>query len=141
MINQKAINICLRLLVLLLITVACSSQPAEAQTVYITKSGEKYHRESCQYLRKSKIATTLADAKVRGYIPCSVCKPSNTSGAKSGAEKNSNPPAGPNGRSKPTESQPDVANPAAVQCLATTKAGTRCKRTTSNANGRCYQHQ
>jgi endonuclease G len=28
----------------------------------------------------------------------------------------------------------------AVQCSGTTKAGNRCKRNTTNASGRCYQH-
>jgi hypothetical protein len=44
-------------------------------TVYITKTGEKYHRAGCQYLSSSKIAVSLADAKARGYTPCSVCDP------------------------------------------------------------------
>ncbi len=43
-------------------------------TVYITRTGEKYHRSSCSYLRSSKISISLTDAK-RGYSPCSVCKP------------------------------------------------------------------
>lgn len=43
-------------------------------TVYITRTGKKYHRDSCSYLRYSKIPISLADAK-RGYSPCSVCKP------------------------------------------------------------------
>lgn len=47
----------------------------EAQTVYITNSGAKYHRESCRYLSKSKIAIDLQEAIRKGYTPCSVCKP------------------------------------------------------------------
>jgi hypothetical protein len=47
----------------------------QAITVYITRTGEKYHRDGCQYLRQSRIATTLRDAVKRGYGPCSVCKP------------------------------------------------------------------
>ncbi len=43
--------------------------------VYVTKTGEKYHRESCRYLSRSKIKTTLVEAKRRGYTPCKVCKP------------------------------------------------------------------
>jgi hypothetical protein len=51
-------------------------QPGDADiTVYITKTGEKYHRSGCRYLKKSKIAITLKDAKERGYDPCSVCDP------------------------------------------------------------------
>lgn len=43
------------------------------QTVYITDTGEKYHRDGCQYLRKSKHAISLSDAEARGYTPCSRC--------------------------------------------------------------------
>ena len=44
-------------------------------TVYITRTGEKYHRSGCRYLSQSKIAISLADAKARGKTPCSVCDP------------------------------------------------------------------
>lgn len=45
------------------------------ETVYITKTGERYHRGSCGTLRKSKIAKTLSEAKALGYTPCGLCKP------------------------------------------------------------------
>jgi hypothetical protein len=45
--------------------------------VYITDTGTKYHRGSCQYLSQSKIQTTLAEACQKGYDACSVCKPPN----------------------------------------------------------------
>jgi hypothetical protein len=55
-----------------------SSAPAkreEAQvTVYVTKTGTKYHRAGCSYLRSSSIATSLKDAKAR-YTACSRCHP------------------------------------------------------------------
>jgi biopolymer transport protein ExbD len=44
-------------------------------TVYVTKTGKKYHREGCRYLSHSKIPMTLKDAKAAGYTPCSVCRP------------------------------------------------------------------
>lgn len=44
-------------------------------TVYITKTGKKYHTGSCSYLSKSKISTRLSDAIACGYTPCSRCKP------------------------------------------------------------------
>ena len=47
----------------------------QSVTVYVTKTGEKYHRGNCRYLRKSKIAISLDDAKSEGYEPCSVCNP------------------------------------------------------------------
>jgi hypothetical protein len=43
-------------------------------TVYITKSGKKYHRAGCIYLGKSAIAIKLSDAK-KYYQPCKRCKP------------------------------------------------------------------
>lgn len=44
-------------------------------TVYITKTGEKYHDKGCQYLSKSCIEISLADAVDRGYGRCSKCSP------------------------------------------------------------------
>ena len=43
-------------------------------TVYITKTGAKYHRLGCRYLSKSCIPIKLKDAQL-GYSPCSVCRP------------------------------------------------------------------
>lgn len=43
-------------------------------TVYVTKTGKKYHRDGCSFLRRSKILISLADAKKR-YSPCSRCNP------------------------------------------------------------------
>lgn len=44
-------------------------------TVYKTRTGDKYHRDGCRYLRKSKIAIKLSEAKRDGLIACKVCKP------------------------------------------------------------------
>ncbi len=44
------------------------------EIVYITKTGAKYHRAGCKYLRKSSIPIKLRDAVLK-YSPCSVCKP------------------------------------------------------------------
>lgn len=46
----------------------------QTQTVYITRTGKKYHRASCGYLRQSKIPMELSDAAA-SYGPCSRCKP------------------------------------------------------------------
>ena len=50
-------------------------QQTKEQTVYITRTGKKYHTATCRYLSRSKIAVSLKDAKANGYTPCSVCKP------------------------------------------------------------------
>lgn len=53
---------------------SASSTDTQGATVYITRTGSKYHRDGCRYLSKSKIPMTLNDAK-QHYGPCSVCKP------------------------------------------------------------------
>lgn len=44
-------------------------------TVYLTKSGTKFHREGCKSLAKSKIPISYEDATARGFEPCTLCKP------------------------------------------------------------------
>ena len=44
-------------------------------TVYITKTGKKYHTADCSLLRESKISIELSEAKARGYEPCKSCNP------------------------------------------------------------------
>lgn len=43
--------------------------------VYITRTGECYHRSGCSSLSKSKIETTLQSAKSSGYRACQRCNP------------------------------------------------------------------
>lgn len=43
--------------------------------VYITKTGKKYHRSNCSYLKKSKISININTAKAEGYTACSRCNP------------------------------------------------------------------
>jgi endonuclease YncB( thermonuclease family) len=50
-----------------------ATEPVEG-AVYVTRTGSKYHRLSCQYLRRSRIQVSLQDAK-QSYDPCSVCRP------------------------------------------------------------------
>lgn len=91
------------------------------QTVFVTNTGAKYHRDGCQYLRHSKIAIHIDSASGSGYSPCSVCKP-----VSSGTIQRSVSDRSPSG---------------SVQCSAKTKSGTRCSRQTKEPNGRCWQHQ
>lgn len=59
--------------------VAVNSTPAQSQnneyTVYITKTGKKYHRSGCRYLSRSQISISKSNAISEGYTPCSVCNP------------------------------------------------------------------
>lgn len=43
------------------------------QIVYITNTGNMYHLRGCRYLRQSVTPIDLADARRKGYAPCSVC--------------------------------------------------------------------
>jgi len=61
---------------LLLAAIACAQNTAgPSTTIYVTKSGHKYHRANCRYLRQSKIKIKLGEAVKEGYTPCSVCNP------------------------------------------------------------------
>jgi len=51
--------------------------PPPPITVYITRTGERYHRASCRWGAEWPGSTrvTLDEAKRRGYTPCLVCEP------------------------------------------------------------------
>lgn len=48
---------------------------ADDVVVYITRTGQKYHRDGCRHLSKSKIPIKRSEARKRGYTACSVCIP------------------------------------------------------------------
>jgi hypothetical protein len=50
-------------------------QATGEETVYITRTGNKYHLENCRTLRKTKIPVKLKDAVKAGYEPCKICHP------------------------------------------------------------------
>lgn len=99
---------------------------AAAGSVFVTKSGKKYHRDGCNYLSKSKIPIALADAQTR-YQPCSVCDP---------------PTGDIQGQSKPAPSrQVDVPQKTSSgRCEAITKKGTQCSRQAKAGSSYCWQH-
>ncbi|WP_200979832.1 hypothetical protein [Echinicola sp. 20G] len=129
-------------LLLLYLTLFFAFAQAYGQTVYVTKTGSKYHKSSCKYLKYSSISLQLTEAKKKDYTACSVCKPSSVvTSNKAGI-----PPM--------TASETNIMTPAkasttksylqsgatSVRCSGTTKAGSRCKRMTKSANGKCFQH-
>jgi len=44
-------------------------------TVYITRTGKKYHRAGCRSLVSSSIPISLNVAKAKGYTACKLCHP------------------------------------------------------------------
>lgn len=61
------------------VSVPVASLPPSAdrnQIVYITSSGERYHRADCPHIRgRAAITTTLAEAETLGLDPCKSCQP------------------------------------------------------------------
>jgi hypothetical protein len=53
---------------------ASSPQDPQSITVYVTRTGAKYHRDGCRYLAQSKIPMSLKEAAKR-FEPCKVCRP------------------------------------------------------------------
>lgn len=107
-----------------------TDQQTDKVTVYVTRTGEKYHRAGCRYLARSQIPMALKDAAAR-YGPCSVCKPPTLA------------QAGPPSSTPPTLSSPPKSNAPsaqAVQCQAITKKGTQCSRRAQAGSIYCWQH-
>jgi hypothetical protein len=117
-------------LVLVFILAALASLPAFAEeTVYVTKTGAKYHRASCGSLRYSSRPMALTEAAAL-YGPCKNCRP---------------PVPSVSGQPKPAAPlvSPPVERGAPARdgrCLATTKKGTRCLRNARPGEAYCWQH-
>lgn len=103
-----------------------------SQTVYITKTGAKYHSGGCQYLRRSSILIELNDALDRGYTACSKCNPPTLVSKKEKATVNPQPQI-----KEKVKSSTEVTS---SQCQAITKKGTQCKRKAEPGSKYCWQH-
>tara|TARA_Y100000590_G_C15331238_1_gene867765 strand:+ start:328 stop:759 length:432 start_codon:yes stop_codon:yes gene_type:complete len=88
--------------------------------IFITRTGKKYHRDGCRYL-KSRIPSTINDAISKGLTPCSVCKPPTISNKLFESKSNNNYQS--DGR-----------------CMAITQKGSRCKRSVQSGSLYCWQH-
>ena len=105
-----------------------------AQTVYVTKTGKKYHTSACSSLRNSSIPITLSEANQKGYGPCSKCDPPIYSEGKT--EKTNNTLYD---DSKLREKL-NSTSPTSNQCIAITKKGTQCSRNAQEGSDYCWQH-
>ena len=43
------------------------------ETVYITKTGTKYHTKDCYMSKENSRAISLKNAEAKGYEPCKIC--------------------------------------------------------------------
>jgi hypothetical protein len=94
-----------------------------AQTVYITPSGAKYHLATCRMVKNVSKEIETSQASELGLSPCKICRPQNISPATTPLANKAK------GQSS------------SVQCGGLTKAGARCRHMTRIANGFCFQHQ
>ena len=107
---------------------AAVDPPAAAideQTVYVTRTGTKYHRAGCRSLAKSQIPLPLKEAAPR-YSPCSLCVPPRPGAPGAAATE-----------SAPTATSPAPASSGGGRCQAITKAGTQCKRNAAAGSTYC----
>ncbi|MDZ7292782.1 MAG: thermonuclease family protein [candidate division KSB1 bacterium] len=94
------------------------TKPVSEDTVYVTKSGRKYHYANCRLLPKNRIALPLSKARLE-YSPCRVC-----TGTKVGQQAKA------------------LVEPVSKnQCCAITKNGERCKRQAEPGSKYCWQHR
>jgi hypothetical protein len=138
-------NLKARLTGLLLFLMLAIAMNTNAQTVYVTRTGAKYHADYCRYLKQSKYSINLSEAVEQGYTACSVCRPSSTvtnasSGTTNAVELDTDTTLAAPSYSTTTYEPPVQESTTSVQCSGTTKAGNRCKRMTTASSGRCYQH-
>jgi hypothetical protein len=50
------------------------SEKTVERIVYVTRTGKRYHRANCRYL-KSVSPMEIKEAQSSGYTPCKVCQP------------------------------------------------------------------
>jgi len=109
-----------------------------AQTVYVTRTGAKYHKDGCRYLRQSQIEMQLKDAIAEGYAACKVCKP--PTAIKSSSSENQSSTSSSNTTEVKKQSSEPKSYSTSGRCQATTKKGTQCKRKAAAGSNYCWQH-
>jgi len=98
------------------------SLAGQAQSVYKTPTGKKYHLASCRMVENVSEKLSVEEALSRGLEACKICHPE----VKAASTR------------QPDKQQGQAAS---VQCRGFTKGGTRCKHQTRIGNGYCFQHQ
>ncbi len=110
----------------LLIILFIGGIATNAQSVYKTPSGKKYHYIGCRYVKKSKAIQVDSESIARlGLGACKVCSP------RIGSSRSETSNFIKTFTSKSTPSN---------QCLGKTQKGARCKRITNSVSGYCFLH-
>jgi hypothetical protein len=127
--RRPVTRLAVALVLMVAFAVATIAQSA-ATTVYVTRTGAKYHTASCRYLSRSQIPMALGEASKR-FSPCSICRPPILGATAT--------PAVPEGGS--TRAAPPSKTSVSGQCQATTKKGTQCSRKAKAGGEYCWQHE
>lgn len=119
------------LILLLIFSFVLGNVSAQSVTICNGKYSKRYHTSAdCSGLNNCKgglSTVSLSDAVRMGRTPCQTCHPRTLS-------------PGPNSNNNNNNNKIKNSEAVSVQCSATTKAGTRCKRMTKSPNGLCWQH-
>lgn len=125
------------LILFLVLLNACASSQTEHDTFCVTRSGSKYHRCDCSYVKANSQKITHAEAVRQNYVACSVCRPDET--------LHDNPAAAPLNSlmdSQPKDSVKEKNdNKTNTRCTALTRSGKQCKRKASTGGEKCWQHK
>lgn len=79
--KRKVLGIVLALVLVLSCAVTAFAYTVPSSTVvYVTPTGECYHRQSCSYIQNSCRGLTIAAAEADGYRACSRCDPDTKTG-------------------------------------------------------------
>lgn len=74
--KRKVLGVALVLMLILPCAVTAFAYTVPSSTVvYVTPTGECYHRQSCSYIQNSCQGLTIAEAEADGYRACSRCDP------------------------------------------------------------------
>lgn len=126
---RAARNLALALAILLASVALVAGQAASDPTVYITKTGAKYHRDGCSSLSRSRIPIKLSLAATT-HGACKNCRPPVPEVAPAAAKP-----------LVPVENSKAASTPArSGRCQATTKKGTQCLRKAKAGAAYCWQH-
>jgi micrococcal nuclease len=109
------------------VALAAPSAADAKTTVYVTKTGEKYHRAGCRSLARSQVPMSLGEAAAR-YGACGICKPPTL---------DSTPSTAPSAVGAPSRPSPTASS---GRCQAVTKKGTQCSRNAQPGRNYCWQH-
>lgn len=98
---------------------ADTTSSSVTDSVYITESGTKYHKSTCEYVQETGRPVALTDVRA-SHAPCRKCLKDSPEVSKSAAKA-------------------AVGGP--VQCKALTKKGAQCARKAKSGSTYCWQHR